>query len=102
MRNTKVVKTFAKNPAVEERRFLFEVSGISQQGDNNLEYAIRKSGNSFLAVPYSRMNQEMNRINRLGGKIVNISPIGVVAPIAGNAPAEKPEKETKKKEAKSA
>ncbi|MGY6530937.1 MAG: phycobilisome linker polypeptide [Cyanobacterium sp.] len=96
MRNTKVVKTFAKNTAVDERRFLFEVSGISQQGDNNLEYAIRKSGNSFLAVPYSRMNQEMNRINRLGGTIVNISPIGVVAPLVGKAEAKEAEAETEK------
>jgi hypothetical protein len=83
MRSTKAVKTFANDPAVEERRFLFEVSGIGQQGDNNLNYPIRQSGNTFIAVPYSRMNQAMTRINRLGGHIVNISPIGVVAPLVG-------------------
>lgn len=85
MRNSKAVKTFANNPAVEERRFLFEVTGIADQGKNNLNYPIRQSGNTFIAVPYARMNYEMNRINRLGGHIVNISPIGVVAPLVGTS-----------------
>ncbi|BAQ61360.1 ferredoxin-NADP(+) reductase [Geminocystis sp. NIES-3708] len=83
MRNTKAVKTFANNPVVEERRFLFEVTGIAQKDGNNLDYPIRQSGNSFIAVSYSRMNQEMNRISRLGGQIINISPIGIVAPLVG-------------------
>lgn len=30
MKSTKTVKTFPNNPAVEERRFLFEVTGIAQ------------------------------------------------------------------------
>ncbi|WP_373479616.1 phycobilisome linker polypeptide [Geminocystis sp.] len=81
MRNSKAVKTFANNLSVDERRFLFEVTGIAQQGDNNLDYPIRQSGNTFIAVSYSRMNYEMNRINRLGGNIINISPIGVVTPL---------------------
>jgi hypothetical protein len=84
MRSAKAVKTFGNTPLVEERRFLFEVSGISQQGDQSLDYPIRKSGNTCIAVSYSRMNYEMNRINRLGGKIVNITPIGIVTPLAGN------------------
>lgn len=87
MRNAQAVKTFAKNPLVEERRFLFEVSGIAQQGDTSLQYPIRQSGNTFIAVPYCRMNQEMNRINRLGGKIMNISPIGIVAPVTAQTEA---------------
>jgi len=81
MRNSTAVKTFANNLAVEERRFLFEVTGIANQGENSLNYPIRQSGSTFIAVPYSRMNYEMNRINRLGGQIVNISPIGVVSPL---------------------
>ncbi|AFZ48006.1 CpcD phycobilisome linker domain protein [Cyanobacterium stanieri PCC 7202] len=81
MKKFNTVKTFANNPAIEERRFLFEVVGISQQGSNNLDYPIRQSGTSFIAVPYSRMNQEMTRINRLGGKIVNITPIGINTPV---------------------
>ena len=78
----KTVKTFSATSALEERRFLFEVSGIADQGDNNLSYPIRQSGNTFISVPYSRLNEEMNRINRLGGKIVSISPVGIVAPLA--------------------
>ena len=85
MRNSKSVKTSANNLSVDERRFLFEVTGIAQQGDNNLDYPIRQSGNTFIAVPYSRMNYEMNRINRLGGNIINISPIGVVTPLVAAA-----------------
>jgi ferredoxin--NADP+ reductase len=75
------IKTFANNSQIEERRFLFEVVGISQQGGNSLDYPIRQSGSSFISVPYSRMNQEMRRINRLGGKIINITPIGINTPI---------------------
>jgi hypothetical protein len=87
MRKKKAVKIFANNPAVEDRRFLFEVTGIAQQGENNLDYPIRRSGNTKIAVPYSRMNQEMNRINRLGGQIINISPLGIVAPLVGTRTA---------------
>ena len=81
MKKFNTVKTFANNQNGEERRFLFEVVGISQQGSSNLDYPIRQSGSSFIAVSYSRMNQEMNRINRLGGKIINITPIGINTPI---------------------
>ncbi|BAQ66746.1 phycobilisome linker polypeptide [Geminocystis sp. NIES-3709] len=88
MRNSKTVKTFAYNPTVEERLFLFEVTGITNQRENNLNYPIRQSGNTFIAVPYSSMNKEMNRINRLGGEIVNISSIGVVAPLVGASNAQ--------------
>lgn len=81
MKKFNTVKTFANNPFTEERRFLFEVVGIANQGSNNLDYPIRQSGTSFMAVPYSRMNQEMNRINSLGGTIIKITPMGVNTPI---------------------
>jgi phycocyanin-associated rod protein len=29
----------------------------------------------FIKVPYSRMNEEMQRITRMGGKIVSIKPL---------------------------
>ncbi|MFB8796036.1 MAG: phycobilisome linker polypeptide [Microcoleus sp.] len=32
-----------------------------------------------MAVPYSRMNQEMQRITRMGGKIVNIQALSAIA-----------------------
>ncbi len=55
--------------------FRYEVSGLRQndQTDNN-DYPIRSSGSVFITVPYARMNEEMQRISRLGGKIVNIQP----------------------------
>ncbi|MBL1211484.1 ferredoxin--NADP reductase [Geminocystis sp. GBBB08] len=77
MRTTKVVKTFVTNSNLEENYFLFEVVGISSQGNDNLDYPIRQSGTTFITVPYSRMNQEINRINRLGGKIIKITPTGI-------------------------
>jgi len=57
------------------RVFIYEVEGLRQsdQTDNN-SYPVRKSGTILMQVPYSRMNEEMRRINRLGGRIVNIRP----------------------------
>lgn len=55
------------------RIFVYEVVGLSQnQQTNKLEYPIRRSGSVFIKVPYNRMNQEMQRITRLGGRIVSI------------------------------
>ncbi|TVQ48758.1 MAG: ferredoxin-NADP reductase, partial [Gloeocapsa sp. DLM2.Bin57] len=55
------------------RIFVYEVVGLSQnQQTNKLEYPIRRSGSIFIKVPYNRMNQEMQRITRLGGRIVSI------------------------------
>lgn len=58
------------------RMFRFEVKGLRQtyQADK-LSYPIRRSGSAFIAVPYNRMNEEMQRINRLGGTIVSIEPL---------------------------
>lgn len=57
------------------RLFVYEVEGLRQSGEtDNFGYPIRRSGNVFITVPYSRMNQEMQRISRLGGKIVSIRP----------------------------
>jgi phycocyanin-associated rod protein len=58
------------------RVFRFEVEGLRQtyQSDK-LSYPIRRSGSFFITVPYSRMSEEMQRISRLGGKIVSIQPL---------------------------
>lgn len=85
MGTTQGVKTFANNSKIGERCFLFEVVGISAQGGNSLNYSIRQSGNTFISVPYSRMNQEMRRINRLGGKIINITPVGIDTAVAASS-----------------
>ncbi|MDB9529208.1 phycobilisome linker polypeptide [Oscillatoria sp. CS-180] len=58
------------------RMFLYEVSGMRQtwESDKN-NFPIRNSGSTFIKVPYSRMNEEMQRITRLGGQIVSIKPL---------------------------
>ncbi len=58
------------------RVFRYEVVGLRQTSQtNHNKFDIRHSGSVFIDVPYNRMNQEMQRINRLGGKIVNIEPL---------------------------
>jgi ferredoxin--NADP+ reductase len=78
------------NPAVSltnntqygNRAFVYEVQGLSQnQETDKLGYSIRSSGSVFITVPYNRMNQEMRRISRLGGKIVNIIPLEEFTPV---------------------
>lgn len=58
------------------RIFLYEVEGLRQNNatDQN-SYPIRQSGSTFIKVPYGRMNEEMQRIVRMGGKIVSIQPL---------------------------
>ncbi|HEY9620186.1 MAG TPA: ferredoxin-NADP reductase [Crinalium sp.] len=66
----------AANSPSGSRLFVYEVEGLRQNDETDkLDYPIRRSGNVFITVPYSRMNQEMQRINRLGGKIVSIRPV---------------------------
>ena len=60
----------------QNRMFRYEVEGMRQTYENDqLSYPIRKSGSFFISVPYNRMNEEMQRINRMGGKIVSIQPL---------------------------
>lgn len=58
------------------RVFRYEVVGLrqSEESDKN-NYEIRNSGSIFITVPYNRMSDEMQRITRMGGKIVNIEPL---------------------------
>lgn len=60
------------------RVFRYEVVGLkqNQETDKN-QFNIRRSGSVFITVPYSRMNEEMQRINRLGGKIIKIESLAV-------------------------
>lgn len=58
------------------RVFRYEVVGLRQSAETDKnKYNIRNSGSVFLTVPYSRMNEEYQRITRLGGKIVKIEPL---------------------------
>ena len=52
------------------RLFVYEVKGLRQNAETDkINTPIRKSGSVFITVPYNRMNQEMQRITRLGGEI---------------------------------
>ncbi len=68
------------------RLFIYEVKGLRQNGETDkMNSPIRKSGSVFITVPYNRMNQEMQRITRMGGEIVSIRPVssegnGAIAP----------------------
>lgn len=60
----------------DNRIFIYEVEGLRQNEQTaNQSYPIRNSSTIQFQVPYSRMNEEMRRITRLGGKIVNIRPL---------------------------
>jgi phycocyanin-associated rod protein len=58
------------------RVFQYEVVGLRQSdATENSDYSIRSSAKTVFTVSYDRMNDEMQRIARLGGKIVNIKPV---------------------------
>ncbi len=68
------------NADSNNRLFVYEVEGLGQNKTTDLtSYPIRKSSNVFIAVPYNRMNQEMKRITRMGGKIVSIKNVDEAA-----------------------
>lgn len=57
------------------RCFRYEVVGLRQNDETDrMNHPIRSSSSVFITVPYNRMNEEMQRITRLGGQIVNITP----------------------------
>jgi len=65
--------TKASGSSADNRVFVYEVTGLRQNDQTaNHSYPVRKSGSVFIQVPYNRMNDEMRRITRLGGKIVSI------------------------------
>ncbi len=77
------------------RLFVYEVQGLRQTAETDtMASSIRRSGPVFITVPYSRMNQEMLRITRMGGTIVSIRPldgsVGNGTPTAVAAPSSQP------------
>ena len=71
----------SSNTQYKNRLFIYEVEGLSQNGNSgDAKAPIRSSGTTLITVPYSRMNQEMRRINSLGGKVININPVGNDSP----------------------
>ncbi|NES98736.1 MAG: ferredoxin-NADP reductase [Desertifilum sp. SIO1I2] len=76
----------AANTQAGSRVFVYEVVGLRQNDTTDkTSYPIRNSGSTFIKVPYSRMNQEMQRIARLGGRIISIQPLGVDSVSNGKA-----------------
>ena len=64
------------NTEYKNRLYEYEIVGMSQNGySDKSKYPIRSSGSIFMTVPYHRMSQEMQRITRMGGRIVNIKPL---------------------------
>jgi phycocyanin-associated rod protein len=61
--------------AATNRVFLYEVSGLKQNDQNDKNaYPVRLSGSVFIPVPYQRMNEEMQRITRMGEQSSVLSP----------------------------
>ncbi|MDY6804554.1 MAG: phycobilisome linker polypeptide [Cyanobacteriota bacterium] len=77
------------------RIFVYEVEGLRQNSVTDMAYPIRRSGSVFITVPYNRMNQEMKRISRMGGKIVSIKPLEEAAPASANGDRGKTEPKSK-------
>ncbi len=64
------------NTEYGSRSFVYEVEGLRQsETTDKLNNPIRSSGTVYITVPYARMNQEMRRITRMGGKIVSIKTL---------------------------
>lgn len=67
----------SSNTQYKNRSFIYEVEGLSPNGNGKgVNAPIRNSGTVFITVPYNRMNQEIRRINSLGGKVISIKPCG--------------------------
>ncbi|PSN18058.1 ferredoxin-NADP reductase [filamentous cyanobacterium CCP5] len=80
------------------RVYVYEVQGLRQNAETDkTNYPIRQSGSVFITVPYSRMNQEMQRITRMGGKIVSIRPVDETATANGSSQSQPKAVDTAKK-----
>jgi ferredoxin--NADP+ reductase len=76
------------NTTYGNRLFVYEVEGLRQSSEtDSMGYPIRRSGSVLITVPYARMNQEMQRILRMGGRIVSIRPISADSVPNGKAPS---------------
>jgi ferredoxin--NADP+ reductase len=66
----------AANTESGSRLFRYEVVGLRQNAETDkTSYPIRRSGSTFITVPYDRMNEVMQGITRLGGRIISIQPV---------------------------
>ncbi len=77
------VTNYANTPS-GARVFRYEVIGLRQSdGNDRMGYPIRRSGSFFINVPYNRMNEAMQQITRMGGKIVSILPLDANSATSG-------------------
>jgi ferredoxin--NADP+ reductase len=70
---------------MNNQTFVYEVEGLRQSETDKVNSSIRRSGTVYITVPYKRMNQEMQRITRMGGKIVSIKPLSEHSKANGKA-----------------
>jgi len=76
MYNPSAVGGNSTNTEYGSRLFVYEVEGLRQNSvTDRMNYPIRRSGTVLITVPYNRMNEEMQRVTRMGGKIVSIRSI---------------------------
>ncbi len=68
------------------RTIAIEVTGVCRQD-------VMRTSNYTVKVPYSRMSQAIQNINRLGGKVAGIS-LGNTAAVASTAPITPAEEES--------
>lgn len=73
------------------RTVKIDVTGVCRQD-------VMRTSNYTVKVPYSRMSQAIQNINRMGGKVANIS-LGATAPVeqAASQGEEAPKRSEKKK-----
>ncbi|UBF25481.1 ferredoxin-NADP reductase [Kovacikia minuta CCNUW1] len=79
----------AANTDAGRRIYLYEVVGLRQGNETDkASYPIRQSGSTFITVPYNRMNEVMQRIARMGGRILSIKPLNTDPEMNGNVTPE--------------
>ena len=60
------------------RMYRIEVEGMGQNVDADaISYRIRSTRKTYITVSYDRMSEQMQRINRMGGKILSIEPLTI-------------------------
>ena len=67
----------AASTSMDSRIFIYEIEGIHQTDQVKPTIAaIRSSSTTRIPVPFDRMSDFMQRMHRLGGRIVAIHPSG--------------------------
>jgi hypothetical protein len=59
-----------------DRVFVYEVEGLRQRPETDQTIVAIRNSTTMIQVPFSRMGDFMQRMNRLGGRIVAIRSSG--------------------------